>query len=166
MASKHLVLLRHAKSSWDDPLLDDHDRPLTPRGRRAAAQVGRYLRREGISPDLVLCSSATRTQETLDLLDLSGEPEVLIESALYGATATRLLDRLRRVEDRADSVLLIGHNPGIQEAVISLARDHEELADTFPTGALAELRLPIAAWTELRPGIARLKAYITPKSLR
>lgn len=165
MASRHLALLRHAKSSWSDPHLDDHDRPLAPRGRRAATRVGLYMRQEGIAPDLVLCSSATRARQTLDLLDLATNTEVFVEDELYGATATVLLARLRRVGNTTRSVLLVGHNPGIQDTAISLARNPEDLTDKFPTATLAELLLPNAAWKDLRLGIARLQALVVPRNL-
>jgi phosphohistidine phosphatase len=163
--SKHLALLRHAKSSWSDAHLDDHDRPLAPRGRRAATRVGLYMRQQRIAPDLVLCSSATRARQTLDLLDVAPNAEVLVEDELYGATATVLVARLRHVGDNNRSVLLVGHNPGIQDTAISLARNPEALTDKFPTAALADLLLPNAAWKELRPGIARLQALVVPRKL-
>src|SRR5207247_5287517 len=92
---KRLLLLRHGKSSWDDPGIADHDRPLAPRGRRAAKSMGEHLRRESIRPVLVLCSSAVRARETLDAVAPTGE--VRIEPELYGAPWDELLDRLRRV---------------------------------------------------------------------
>ena len=96
--SHRLLLLRHAKSSWDDAGLADHDRPLAKRGRRAAERVGAYLRTSDLLPDLVLCSSARRTQETLELLAL-GDREVRIEEGLYGAVEHELLDRVRQLSD-------------------------------------------------------------------
>ena len=95
METKRLLLLRHAKSSWDDPSLADHDRPLAPRGRKAAKRIGAHLRRENSSVALVLCSSATRARETLDLVAPPGE--IRFEPELYGATAAELIERLRRV---------------------------------------------------------------------
>lgn len=165
MASKHLALLRHAKSSWSDSDLDDHDRPLAPRGRHAATRVGLYLRREGIAPDLVLCSSARRARQTLELLDLATHTEVLVEADLYGATAAVLVARLRRVSETAQSVLLIGHNPGIQDAAITLSTNPEDLSGKFPTAALADLLLPNTAWKDLSAGIARVHAFVTPRNL-
>jgi phosphohistidine phosphatase len=163
MASRQLVLLRHAKSSWDDAQLDDQDRPLAPRGRRAATKVGKYLRREGIEPDLVLCSSAARARQTFELLQLGPKAEVLFEDGLYGASAGALLARLRKVRDSAGSVIVIGHNPGIEDLAVTLVGGGEGLAEKFPTAALADLRVPIVAWGELRPDIARLHVFIIPK---
>jgi phosphohistidine phosphatase len=162
--TKRLLLLRHAKSSWDDPNIDDHDRPLNGRGRRAAAQVGRYLRDEGMAPAVVLCSSALRTRQTLELLELDGDPEVLVEPELYGASAGELLDRLHRLHDATPSVLLIGHNPGMHDLAVVLTGDHDRIP-AFPTAALAELSAPIATWPDLEPGGASLERLVTPKDL-
>src|SRR5579864_3364127 len=104
-AGKHLHLLRHAKSSWDQPGLADHDRPLAPRGRRAAEAIARHLRASGVAPALILCSSARRAQETLARLGLSGT--VSIERGLYGASSEALLERLRAVPDEVPSALVI-----------------------------------------------------------
>jgi phosphohistidine phosphatase len=132
-----LYLLRHAKSSWDEPGLADHDRPLAPRGRRAAKAMGRYLREQGIEPDLVLCSSATRARQTLKRLGLA---DARIEPDLYAADAATL----RRFIPETASVMLIGHNPGLQDLALSLVRSGPrlvELAAKFPTGALATIEL-------------------------
>jgi phosphohistidine phosphatase len=100
--TRQLFLLRHAKSSWDEPLAG-HDRPLAPRGCKAAKRIGAHVRREQIRVALVLCSSARRARETLDLVAPPGE--VRIEHELYGATAAELLERLRRVPDDVDAVM-------------------------------------------------------------
>src|SRR5262245_53225155 len=122
MTSKLLVLLRHAKSSWADPDLPDHDRPLNGRGRDAAALVGRHLRQEGPHPDLVLCSSAVRTRQTLEGLELPGRVEVVIEDRLYGASAESLLSRIRQVPPGDGTVLVIAHNPGVEDLARTLDR--------------------------------------------
>jgi phosphohistidine phosphatase len=162
---KFLYLLRHAKSSWDDAGLADRDRPLAPRGRRAVKVMAKHLRDEKISPSLVLCSSARRTRETLDGIAPSGD--VQIEDELYGASEADLLERLQRVPDAVDSVMLIGHNPAMQELALRLAGGGERRGDLerkFPTGALATLTVP-DQWPELRPGSAELVAFVTPKEL-
>src|ERR671923_1158092 len=137
---KRLFLLRHAKSSWKDEGLADRDRPLAGRGRRAAKVMARHLQEEKISPALVLCSPARRTRETLEAVSPSGE--VRIEDELYGASEAELLERLRRVPEAIESVMLIGHNPAIEELALGLASRGERLEDVerkFPTGALATL---------------------------
>jgi phosphohistidine phosphatase len=166
---KRLYLLRHAKSSWDDPTLADQDRPLAPRGRRAAKVMAKHLRRNGISPELVLCSPSRRTRQTLKRIapSLGKNAEVQIEPELYAASAATLLGKLQRVPDEVDSVMLIGHNPGIQDLALSLARAGSESAKVrskFPTAALATLELD-ATWRELGPGSAELVSFAKPKEL-
>ncbi len=166
---KTLYLLRHAKSSWDDPTLTDHDRPLASRGRRASRVIGDYLRTQRITPTLVLCSSSTRTRETLERLSagLGDETEVQIEDGLYSAFASDLLDRLHEVDARVDSVMVIGHYPAILELALSLAgsgTDLERLREKFPTAALATLVFQ-GNWRELTPGSAELVAFVKPSEL-
>ena len=125
IAVKRLWLLRHAKSSWDDPGLPDTDRPLAPRGQRAAELLAAHLAASDIRPATVLCSSSLRTRETLaTILPALGDAlEIHIERELYGAGPAALLERLGRVPNRALSVMLIGHNPGIQYLALELG-DH------------------------------------------
>ena len=165
-----LYLLRHAKSSWSDPALADEERPLAPRGRRDAKRVREYLVRLGIEPSLVLCSPARRTRQTLELLQpaLGAATPVLIEAELYGAAAEELLERLRAVPGDVASVLLIGHNPGLQDLALLLASAGAELSRLeakFPTAALATLSVPKAAWRELSEADAVLDALVVPKEL-
>jgi phosphohistidine phosphatase len=161
--SRHLFLLRHAKSSWDEPELADHDRPLAPRGRKAAKLISAYLRREQIGVALVLCSSAGRARETLDLVAPPGE--LHIERDLYGASAHELLERLRRVPDEDDAVMLIGHEPAMRDLAICLIGGGGELAERkFPTAALATLTFT-GPWSALGPKDAVLASFITPREL-
>jgi phosphohistidine phosphatase len=164
-----LYLLRHAKSSWDDPTLPDHERPLAPRGRRDAKRIAKHLRRLGLEPELILCSSAARTRETLELLRPAvGASEVIVEEDLYGASSDELLARIRLVPDSVASVMLIGHNPGLEQLALALASagdELEQLAAKFPTAALATLAVA-NSWSRLAPGDATLEAYVVPKQLR
>jgi phosphohistidine phosphatase len=170
MATKQLFVLRHAKSSWEDPGLDDHERPLAPRGRRAVKLIAEHLRANGITPALVLCSNARRTIETLEGVEPTGEH--VIEPALYAADTSAVLERLRQVPADTPAVLLIGHNPAIQALVLRLATgtdrtDGPALAEVqrkFPTAALATLTFD-CGWSELGPGRARLDAFVRPKQL-
>jgi phosphohistidine phosphatase len=116
-----LYLLRHAKSSWDDPALADHDRPLAPRGRRNASALAEHVRREAITPALVLCSTAVRARETLAVVlpAIDVEAEIRLEDGLYGASADDVLARLRSVT--AESVLVVGHNPTLEDLAARLA---------------------------------------------
>jgi len=168
--TRTLYLLRHAKSSWDDPTIPDRDRPLALRGLRACEFLAEYLRRHEITPWLVHCSSSTRTRQTLEGVSAGfGYPvEALIEHGLYGATAAELLDRLRVVDGSVTSVMLIGHNPAIQELASNLVRPttpRDALRDKFPTGALATLQLE-STWAALGPGSATLIAFVTPRELK
>ena len=156
--TRRLFLLRHAKSSWDDPSLDDHDRPLAGRGRQASELLAEHLQRERITPSLVLCSSARRTRETLErVLPRPDAAEVRVERELYGASAQDLLRRLREVPPDVDSVMLVGHRPAIQELAVYLAAEGSELErvrQKFPTAALATLSFP-GDWGELGAGRPR-----------
>lgn len=168
MTSLHL--LRHAKSSWSEPGLADHERPLTRRGRRAAQAIARHLVDANIVPDLVLCSTALRTRQTLDLiLPAIKPPKIILDRQLYEASERRLLDYLRELPDGAESVLLIGHNPGLQALALVLA--HPDSAGAlpprlgkFPTGALASFRVGVR-WPKLRPRCAEVIGFVTPQQL-
>ena len=166
---KRIHILRHAKSSWKDPALVDHDRPLAGRGRRAATAIGKYLRAQHIDPDLVLCSTAVRARQTLARIEPAlGQQEVKVERALYGAGAGALIARLRTLPAKCSSVLVIGHNPGLEDLVLELARpsaQRDAVAVKFPTAALATLELDIDGWGELGPGGAELTAFVRPRDL-
>jgi phosphohistidine phosphatase len=169
--TRQLFVLRHAKSSWDDPRLDDHDRPLAPRGQRAVKVLSQHIKAAAIEPSLVLCSTARRTRETLAGVAPPGE--ALIEAELYGASAGAIVERLRQVHADTDAVMVIGHNPAMQMLVLRLAgkrnasSDDDDLASVerkFPTGALATLTFE-CEWSELAAGAARLTALVRPKDL-
>jgi phosphohistidine phosphatase len=164
--TKRLLLLRHAKSSWDDPSLADHDRPLAPRGRKAAKRIGEYLRREKIEISLVLCSSARRARETLERAQPLAGAAIVIEPGLYGASASELLDRVRHLSDDIGSAMLIGHNPALEDLTLALAQPGTELAGAkFPTAALATLTFS-GRWHDLTPGKATLTGLVKPRELR
>ena len=164
-----LHILRHAKSSWDEPAAEDSQRRLAPRGIRNAQRMGRHLDESGIHPDLVLCSSAVRTRQTLDVVEPGlGGAGTLIEDGLYAASAGELLDRLRRLPAPVSSAMVIGHNPGLQELVLLLATATPELAVIevkFPTCALASLDTGATGWADLGPACAELTGYATLRTL-
>jgi phosphohistidine phosphatase len=174
---RHLFVLRHAKSSWDNPGLDDHERPLAPRGHHAVKLLGKHLRTAGVAPEQVLCSSARRTRETLAGVDPTGER--VVERGLYSASAHDVLVRLRQVSASTESVMVVGHNPAMQMLVLRLIgangnggpsaspdaeTDVGEVQRKFPTGALATLEFD-CGWHELGPGCARLTAFVVPRHL-
>ena len=167
---KLLYLLRHAKSSWDDASLPDHERPLAPRGKKAAKAMAGHLHREGVRPALVLCSSSVRARETFARIAKAIGKDVPVEfdEALYGAGAGELLERLRAVPAGVHSILLVGHNPAVQGLALGLARGGAErarLEEKFPTGALATLELDVESWAEVEPGRGELAAYVVPREL-
>jgi phosphohistidine phosphatase len=165
-----LLLLRHAKSDWRDQDLDDFDRPLAPRGRRAALLMGRYLAAEGLIPDLILCSTARRAVETLDLLltALASKPEIGYLKTLYLAPPSRMLAVLRRQSPERGRILLIAHNPGLQHLALDLAGPAgsdaaNRLAEKFPTAALA--RFQVSDWGSLGEVPARFAVFVRPRDL-
>ena len=125
--------------------------------------MARHLKGEKIAPELVLCSPARRTRETLERVGPSGE--VRIEDDLYGASATGLLGRLQEVPDEVESVMLIGHNPGLQDLALTLAPRATELAAKYPTGALATLQVSGSSWRELDRDTAELVDFVRPRDL-
>lgn len=169
-----LHLMRHAKSDWDHPNLVDHDRPLAARGERAASLIGAYMEQEGVEPDLILCSSARRTQETLEriLPYLPDGTEVRIEPKLYAASVTQMLALAAAAGEGVDQVLLIGHNPGTQYVAMQLAGSGDpgslqELRTKYPTAALTSIELPGPLSELMSPegAAGELLRFITPKSL-
>jgi phosphohistidine phosphatase len=163
-----LYVLRHAKSSWDDPSLADSERPLAARGRKAARLLGRHLSDRGIRPGLVLCSSAVRARETLDGIGTAlADVETCVEPGLYRAGPDDLIGRLRIVEEDVHSVLVIGHNPTLQTLILRLARPgalRDRVDAKLPTGALAMLTLD-DEWRALGDGCAELVQLVLPREL-
>lgn len=166
-----LFVLRHAKSNWNNAHLADHDRPLAPRGQRAAEALAAHVATIDPPPALILCSSARRARDTLEPIraKLPAGTAVEIEDELYGASGPDLLDRLREVPEDVASVLLIGHNPALEDLVKGLGRDgHADLVARvhakFPTGALATLTFS-GPWKDLGWGTAALEAFVVPAEL-
>lgn len=169
---KKIILLRHAKSSWAEPSLDDHDRPLNRRGRGAAPVIGAWLARSGHLPDTVLCSSSVRTRETLDLIGqyLPAEAERLFEDDLYHALPPTLLSRLRDLPRTCFTVLVVGHQPGLGSLTRLLSdgtakRRCRRAFEHFPTAAAAVLEAEIEDWGKLAFGEARFIDFAKPREL-
>jgi phosphohistidine phosphatase len=171
---KTALLLRHAKSGWGTPGLADHERPLNERGQQAALHMAEYIARHAPRPDLILCSTAVRTRQTLApaLARLtSPAPLIALEKGLYLASEMALLTRLQAIPGEIGTVLLIGHNEGLWQLAELLAGHGPAsllgaLRDEYPTGALAVLRTPADRWSELAAGSAELRAFVRPKDLR
>ena len=168
-----VLLLRHAKSAWGQPGLDDHDRPLNRRGERAAEAMADHVVRNAPRPDLILCSTAARTRQTLAPLVRRlavPAPPISLERGLYLASESALVQRLQTLAEDVGTVLLIGHNEGIGELAESLAgsgrtADLAALRAKFPTGTLATLRAPVAHWSDLASQSAELLSFVRPHDL-
>jgi phosphohistidine phosphatase len=159
-----LILMRHAKSDWSDPGLDDHERGLNKRGRHAAAALGDWLRAEAFLPDEVLCSDATRARMTLDGLGLTPKRTPNFLRALYLASAEEMLRILQAASGKC--VLMIGHNDGIgqmAQRIVTRAPDHPRF-DAYPTGATLVADLP-ESWRATAWQTADPKAFVVPREL-
>jgi phosphohistidine phosphatase len=168
---KTLTLLRHAKSTWDDPVARDFDRPLNKRGQRAARAVGREMRSLGLAFDAVLASPAVRVIETLDAV-AEGYGKSLDQSydrRVYLASTASLLDLIRGAAESTGSLLIVGHNPGLENLALLLTKHDEtlrtELALKYPTATLAEMTFPVETWSEVTEGTGRLTRFIRPRDL-
>lgn len=167
---RHIVVIRHAKSSWDDPSVADHDRPLSKRGRNALSRLRDHIEGLELRPELVMCSSSRRTCETLAGIRpaFGRKARVESDSSLYGASAEQLVTELRRLDDQVTTVVLIGHNPGVADLVDLLAADPATggaAIDTFPTAAVAVLSVA-GPWSTLQPACALLESFWAPRQPR
>jgi len=158
---KTLYLLRHAKSSWDDPNLADFDRPLNDRGRSAAPFMGELMANRDLSPDLILSSPAERAKQTAELVrKASGNAaEIRHEELIYEASPQMLLQIASAIKPRFDSAMIVGHNPGIESFIRVLTKRSERM----PTAALAVIDLDIDDWSKIAPASGSLRELIRPK---
>jgi phosphohistidine phosphatase len=166
-----LLVLRHAKSDWNNSHLADHDRPLAGRGQRAAEAMAAHVATVSPPPALVLCSTARRAQETLEPIRarLPTTTDVVVEDDLYGATAPMIVARLRQVPDGTPTVLVVGHNPGLEDLVRGLGREGDpdliaRVRTKYPTGALATLVFD-GPWKDVGSAAATLEAFVVPADL-
>jgi phosphohistidine phosphatase len=171
-AARQLLLLRHAKSAWPD--VADHERPLARRGRRDAPFAGRWLRTAARVPDCIVCSTARRARETWQLAaaELDASPAASFDQRVYGAAAGELLDLARETAPGARRLLIVGHDPAMQQLTLTLASARtddsdalDRVRDKFPTAAIAVLEFT-GTWQELGPGQARLINFVVPRDLR
>ena len=170
---KKLTLLRHAKSSWDDPVERDFDRPLNKKGKRAAAVMGRFIRSKGLRFDQILASPAVRVIETLENVEeASGQAmEPTWDRKIYLASSATLLDVLRGAHADADHILMVGHNPGLEDLIFDLVPDdgtspaRDEVETKYPTAALAEMTLAIDSWADISEKCGKLDRFTRPRDL-
>jgi len=170
---KTLTVLRHAKSSWDDAVARDFDRPLNARGQRAAVTVGRHMRSEGLTFDHVVASPAVRIVETVEQVE-TGYGSALApewDRRIYLASASTLLDVVHELPAGADSALLIGHNPGLEDLVLMLVPDRvgdllrDSVEEKFPTAALAMITFDTDDWAAIRSSAGTLVRFVRPRDL-
>lgn len=166
-----LLLLRHAKSAWPEGVADEQ-RPLNGRGRTAARLIGDYLAEAKLIPDLALVSTARRAQETWALVHerLPRKPEMRMVAELYAASTGQILDVLQAVDPAARTVLILAHNPGMQDLALALtgggdAASRESMAAKYPTAGLAVIDFPAAQWRDVGRGMGRLERFVTPRAL-
>lgn len=169
---RRLLLLRHAKSDWSRPGQPDHARVLSSRGERAAPLMGRYLAEHGLVPQHAIVSTAERTRQTWQGLGkaVTRQPRVVYDERIYEAAPADLLAAIGDAPADAESLLVVGHNPGMQSLALALtgggsAQARDALAAKFPTAALAVLDFDAADWTSLMPGSGRLERFVTPRSI-
>jgi phosphohistidine phosphatase len=169
---KRLYFLRHAKSDRSDPEAADFDRGLTQRGRQAARAMGRYMRRQKLIPDLILCSAARRARDSWELAapQLQAEIPVELSEALYLAAPMQTIRLIHRLPETASAALLVGHNPGFQAVTLQLTGGGDDaarirLAAKFPTAALAVLDFEVEHWRDVGEGGGQLQRFIAPRDL-
>jgi phosphohistidine phosphatase len=166
---KTLTLLRHAKSGWDDPSLSDFQRPLNARGRSAARAMGREMRALGLAFDHIVASPAARVTETIiGLAESYGALAPAYDEHIYLASLDALLDVVRATDDRHATLLVVGHNPGMERLALLLSRGgalHDEVALKYPTGALAEIALPVEHWRDVAESGGTLTRFLRPRDL-
>ncbi len=168
-----LSLLRHAKSSWSNPALPDRERPLATRGVTDAPLMGKAMAERGIDPELVLCSSARRTRDTLDLVlpELRVEPKIVYVDALYHASPEEMLEMLHGIQPGANRVMMVGHNPEIQAFALDLVGSgpkhfRDRLRTKYPTAGLAVINFVSGLWKSVSVNSGTLNLFVSPRDLR
>lgn len=168
---KILTLLRHAKSTWDDPVARDFDRPLNPRGRRAARTVGREMRAQGLVFDAIIASPARRVIETIEeVAQACPLTSPVYDQRLYLASTAALLEIIHETDGNVERLLLAGHNPGLENLALLLtgsddAELRKELELKYPTGTLAEIQFAIERWSDVEEGKGSLTRFVRPRDL-
>jgi phosphohistidine phosphatase len=167
-----LMLLRHAKSDWSRPGMPDRNRPLNARGRAAAPAMAAHILARDFVPQRALVSAATRTRETWKLMlpFFPKKPETLFEARLYESTPQTILAVIKETPAAIQSLMVVGHNPGLQALAMALvgagdAQAREDLAAKFPTAALAVIDFAAGPWSAFRPGSGRLEYFVRPRDL-
>lgn len=168
-----LTLLRHAKSDWNDAVARDFDRPLNKRGDKAATTVGRWMKQQSLTFDHIVASPAVRVIDTIDgvVKGLGHRLDATWDRRIYLASSATLMDVLRDINDGPKSVLMVGHNPGMEDMVFDLVPDdgssplRDEVYEKYPTGAVAEIELAIDSWADVERGVGKLVRFTRPRDL-
>lgn len=166
---KHILLLRHAKSSWDDSSLEDFDRPLAERGLKDAPRMGGFAKETGYVPDGIISSPAKRARHTTELFSARagvGEAFISWEEDLYYGSARDYLETIRQSDDVWNTVMLVGHNPLMEETASMLCSQEDSYIARMPTAALLCFEHPAVKWQQVKPGTARLKWMVIPKLIK
>lgn len=166
---KYVLLLRHAKSSWDDPTLEDFDRPLAKRGLKDAPKMGAFVRKAGYRPDLIISSTAERARQTSKLFSAEAdldEDAIQWNREFYYGSASDYLEASKQCDDEIETVLLVGHNPKMEETVSLICGNGRSYIARMPTAALVCIEHPAASWEQLRAGTGRMKWMVIPKLLK
>ncbi len=170
---KTVTLFRHAKSGEkDNPRIDDFDRPLSDRGLKAAPKMGAAMRDRHLRPNLILCSPSVRTRQTLTLASTEAwdsAPKVRFDKKLYEASAQTLLNLLKDLDEDVDHVMIVGHNPGMQDLAVMLAvnsRERQQLKDKLPTAAIVSFEFDEELWKDLQPATGHVELFMSPNTLR
>src|SRR5437588_4417368 len=160
---KRLLLMRHAKSSWGDGSLADFDRPLNERGLKAAPLLGRFMRKQKLRPDLILCSPAERARQTVSLVVEAAGLAVPLryDERIYEATSARLVEVVSQIEEDAGEAMLVGHNPGLEVLLERLTGESRRM----PTAALARVALDVEKWSKVHDGVGRVELFVKPREL-
>lgn len=160
---KTLFLMRHAKSSWNNVALSDFERPLNERGFRAASLMAKYMQENGLVPELIICSPALRAKTTAKIIQMEAHVagELLFDSTIYEASVGDLFAVLQNLDDAFSSVLLVGHNPGMEGLNGNLTGEFQP----FPTAALAKINLEIEDWKSLKPFAGKLETIVKPREI-
>jgi phosphohistidine phosphatase len=161
---KALFVLRHAKSSWENTDLSDFARPLNERGLKAAPLMGKFIYKNQLQPELILSSLAERAKQTALLVKKNAQigGEIRYDERIYEATPKRLLEVLAEQSDKIESVMLVGHNPGL-EGLLKILTDEVQ---PMPTAALAVIDLKIGKWSEINSSTGNLRTLIRPKEIK
>lgn len=168
MAMKELLLMRHAKSDWANENISDHDRPINKRGQADAPMMGEFIKNQNLLPDVLFVSSAKRAQQTSQLWTQGSgfDGTTITRREFYLSSASQYINQIAEYTGEANRIMVIGHNPVMEQLTSVLIGKMDDVHITFPTSCMVLLELPISSWDQLSPGLGILKWMMTPKMLK